>query len=91
MVERQVESLRLAGKQGLAGAAAYFGFEAAAAKGAEHAVIGEEKGFGALFLGAGAFDAGNKPEGKARTSPQFTDDLLKKVDHKRATGSRVES
>ena len=83
MVKRQVESLRLPGKQRLAGAAANFGFEATAAEGAEHAIIGEEEGFGALFLRAGAFDAGNQAKGKARTSPQFTDDLLKKVDHKR--------
>jgi hypothetical protein len=75
----------------LAGAAADFDFEASAAEGAVHAVIGEEEGFGALFLGAGAFDAGDDAQGKARISLQFPDDLLKKVNHKRGTGSQFET
>jgi hypothetical protein len=40
---------------------------------------------------AGAFDAGNEAQGKVRTSLQFLDDLLKKVNHKRATGSQPET
>ena len=84
MVQSQLECFGFSGNQSLPGAPADFGLQASPAQGAEHAVIGKEEGLGPLFLGAGTFGAGDDAEGKTRVLPQLSDDLFKKMHHKRS-------
>lgn len=74
MIEGELEGFGFAGGEGLFGATAYFGFEATATEGADHGVIGKEKGLGAFFLRGGTFDARDDAE-------RETFVLLRRFDH----------